>query len=118
MAGGLVRPVSEQGDIGFQHLLLFGPQFFLQDLFKTPLEFLLRHNPHFFVDQAQDGGPGEVPVEVHKRRLGAVQSQELDLPVFNQSLDLGREGGDDVVAALGGVDDQQAVFLEAAHVFP
>jgi hypothetical protein len=75
-------------------------------------------NPHFLVDQAQDGGPGEVAVQVLDGRLGAVQGQQPDFPVFDQGLHLFREAVHELAAALGGVDHQKPVFLEAAHVLP
>ncbi len=53
----------------------FGPQFFLQDLLEPLLKFFFREDPHFLVDHAQDGGPGEVPVQVLGGRLGGVQGQ-------------------------------------------
>ena len=56
MAGRLVHPVFQQGDVGLQHLLLLGPQLLLQDLLEALLEFPLRQDAGLLVDQAQDGG--------------------------------------------------------------
>ena len=117
VAGGLLGAVLEQGDVGLQHFPFLGAQFLFQDFLKALLEFPLGQDAHLPVDQAQEGGPGEVPVQVLEGGPGAVDGHELDLPVLDQGLHLGRKGGHDIVAALGGVDHQQAVFFQTAHVF-
>ncbi len=116
VAGGLLGPVLEQGDVGLQHFPLLGAQLLFQDFLEALLEFPLGQDAHLPVDEAQEGGPGEVPVQVLEGGPGAVDGHELDLPVLDQGLHLGRKGGHDVVAALGGVDHQEAVFFQAAHI--
>ena len=117
-AGRLVHPKFQQRDVGLQHLLLFGPQLLFQDLPDALLEFLFRQDAGFLVDQAENGGPGEVPVQVLQGGLSAVQGHELDAPVLDQGLHLGREGGHDLFPTLSSVNHQETVLLQAAHVFP
>ena len=63
--GALFGAELEEGQVGFYHFLTLAPfaaELLIQDFFEALLEFFFPQDAQFLVDEAQNRGPGEVPV--------------------------------------------------------